>query len=511
VSRANRFVGGVTLAYLSHALVTVVGLWLTPFFLHRVGQQDYGLWLVAAQMIGYLGLLDLGVVALVPRETAYAARRARDENAGDFLPTFVAHTVRLVLWQVPLVALVGAGIWFGIANSWEALRWPFGIVIATYLVTFPMRIPYAVLQGLQDLSFVGRAYIASWAVSTVLTVVLVVEGLGLYALAIGWAASQLILLSVCLHRLWRRFGYVLPHSVPALPLGAARTRIVQGLWVSVGQIGWVLLYATDLLIIGKFLGPAAVVPFALTCKLAAVLNNQPQMIMQVAVPALSELSIAANRKRFSDITIALSLILLMTSGGIACVVLLVNRAFVGWWVGPSQFLGTGLTVLLVLTMLLRHLNVAAAYAIYCLGYERQRSVTTVVEGLVTAASAAVLVQWVGPSGALLGGIAGVCIVSLPANALVLAREAGSALSDLARPLWPWFWRFASLAVAAALASPYVTSTGVGVFVAVSLFGLLYGAVMLPVALRPPLESYVRPRLESAWARILRVPQPEGGT
>jgi hypothetical protein len=54
----------------------VVGLWLTPFMLTHIGQRDYGLWLVGAQILAYLMMLDFGIVALLPRETAYAMGRA---------------------------------------------------------------------------------------------------------------------------------------------------------------------------------------------------------------------------------------------------------------------------------------------------------------------------------------------------------------------------------------------------------------------------------------------------
>ncbi len=78
VTRTHRFLGGLSLGYFYLGLVTVVGLWLTPFLLGRIGTHDYGLWLITSQILGYLMLLDLGVVALVPRETAYATGRALD-------------------------------------------------------------------------------------------------------------------------------------------------------------------------------------------------------------------------------------------------------------------------------------------------------------------------------------------------------------------------------------------------------------------------------------------------
>ena len=70
--RLGRFVSGLGLGYLHTLVVLAVGLWLTPFLLRQLGTHDYGLWLLASQVLVYLALMDLGVVALVPREVAFA-------------------------------------------------------------------------------------------------------------------------------------------------------------------------------------------------------------------------------------------------------------------------------------------------------------------------------------------------------------------------------------------------------------------------------------------------------
>ena len=75
MSRTNRFLGGLGFGYLQQVAVLVTGLWLTPFLLNRLGQHDLGVWLMITQVIAYLGLLDLGVIGLLPRETASAVGR----------------------------------------------------------------------------------------------------------------------------------------------------------------------------------------------------------------------------------------------------------------------------------------------------------------------------------------------------------------------------------------------------------------------------------------------------
>ena len=75
-------------------LTLVVGLWLTPFLLGRIGTHEYGLWLITTQILGYLMLLDLGVVALAPRETAYATGRRISGEANDVPATFADAVAR---------------------------------------------------------------------------------------------------------------------------------------------------------------------------------------------------------------------------------------------------------------------------------------------------------------------------------------------------------------------------------------------------------------------------------
>ena len=104
-SRLRRFVGGLGLGYVHTIVTVVVGLWLTPYLLRHLGSHDYGLWLLGAQVLVYLALMDLGIVQLVPRDVAIAAGRANGDHAE--LQAIIGQTARLVLWQVPPVALIG--------------------------------------------------------------------------------------------------------------------------------------------------------------------------------------------------------------------------------------------------------------------------------------------------------------------------------------------------------------------------------------------------------------------
>lgn len=503
MGRARKILSGVGFGYVNQLLTMLAGLWLTPFLLGRVGQADYGLWLVGTQVLTYLTLMDLGVVALLPRAAAYATGRAGGADRADELPEVIGRTIRLTLWQMPLVAGAAVVLWLSLPQDWEPLRWPLGLVMLSFVVTFPLRIFQAALQGLQDLAFIGKTSLAAWAAGFVLTVCTAYAGWGLYSLAAAWVATQVISAGVCGLRLVRRFPGALPRRLPKLPGRDARAQLGAAFWVSVAQVAQVLLNGTDILILGRVLGPLAVVPYVCTAKLVGVLSNQPQMLMQSAGPALSELKVSESRQRLFQVCTALTQAMLLASGAVACVVLSVNQAFVGWWVGEEQYGGGALSVLFVAAMMLRHWNTTAVYSIFCFGYERHISVTTLLDGAVTVCAMFILVPLCGPAGAPLGTILGVALVSLPRNLSALARENGVSLPALLRPLLPWLWRFSLLAVGAWLSAQVISPRGFAAMaVAAALTGSAYLLVMLPLALRGPLGLYAGPRLLALRARIL---------
>jgi O-antigen/teichoic acid export membrane protein len=502
-SRLRRFVGGLGLGYV-HTIVTVaVGLWLTPYLLRHLGSHDYGLWLLGAQVLVYLALMDLGIVQLVPRDVAIAAGRATPDSSE--LQAIVGQTARLVLWQVPPVAFIGLLVVVFLPAEWAPLRWPLAIVIVAFVLTFPLRMFNAVLQGLQDLAFLGSVQLAAWAAGVTVTIAGLAGGLGLYSLSAGWVTTQLVSAIVGWRRLVTAYGHVLPRRLPALTMAAARQQLATGGWISVNQVAQVLLGGTDLVVVGKLLGPEAVVPYACTGKLLTMLANQPQMFMQMALPALSELRTAASREHLFDVARSMAQVMLLLSGAIVTVVLAVNAPFVVWWVGDSRFAGMGLTALLLLGMLLRHMNSTLVYTLFCFGHERRLAVTSVADGLVGLALMVILVPRLGLYGAVLGSLTSLVLVSLPANLRALAREEGGSPVTFLEPLTPWLLRFVPMIAAVAALTFAWRPVGLWHFAPLALgVSVVYAIVMVPVMATPPLGPMLRARLVPWLSRMPRL-------
>lgn len=489
MSRTKRIIGGASIGYVHQAAIVALGLWLTPFVLHHVGQHEYGLWLVAGQLMGYLTLLDLGVLAILPREVAFASG---DVNAAgtptDRVFRLVAQVRAIVRWQLPALAVACAAVWWWLPAEWATLRWPLIPVFVAFVVLYPLRVESAALQGIQDHAFLAKAQMAGWALGSLTTVVLVLTNFGLYALAFGWIVGLATPAAAGWWRARRLWAALEAPGQTPPPNGYFK----RSIWVSIGQVSQVLLGGSDVLILGAILGPAAVVAYACTGKLVTVLANHPQLLMHAAQPALTELRASESKERIRTVATALTQAMLIMSGGLVVAILSVNHYFVVRWVGAEQYGGWGLSLAFTAMMLLRHWNVATIYTLFCFGYERQLSLTGLADGIVTIAFTALGVwQW-GAIGAPIGSIAGVVLVSLPLNMRSVAHEMGLSVGGFLGSVSTLLLRIVGLAAAAALtASSRLEQSFGGVVLLLVLAGTVFAVLIGPLALNGPVAPYLR--------------------
>lgn len=505
MSRTNRFLSGVGLGLAAQITMTMVGLVITPILIHRLGDHDYGLWLVATQILAYLLLADLGVVALLPRETAYVTGRTGGVGFHGELRALLERTLRLVLWQLLLVAPAAFAIWWFLPAAWAELRPALALVLLTFVVTFPLRIFPEVMNGLQEFARMTSLGLVAWALGTATSLALVLTGHGLYSIASGWVVTTLVLHLAAGWWVWVRYREAFPQAIPRLSGAQVRDAFARGGWISVAAVSHIFLAGSDMLVLGRLLGPAAIVPYAVTGKLSGVLANQPAVFMQAALPALAEMRAAQDRERLARVLEALTLGMLIMSGLVAVVVAAVNAGFVAWWVDPLKYAGASLTVLLVTAMVLRHWNFALNAAMISFGHEKRGSLTGLADGVFTLTVMAVLVKLgVGVRAAPIAMIAGAAIVSLPNNLSRIARDVGTTAPRLLSRAMPALWRVAAIVALAAVVGDRwrpaaFWSLGVATIGAAATFAI----VAAPLLFREPLATYVRPRLA-------RLPRPFAG-
>ena len=101
-------------------------------------------------------LLDFGVLALLPRETAYATGEALLRTVASRVPVVIGHAIRVLFFQTPVMILAALCLWFWMPAQWMAHRDPIGMLALAFALTFPTHVFRAVLEGLQDMKYLGQ-------------------------------------------------------------------------------------------------------------------------------------------------------------------------------------------------------------------------------------------------------------------------------------------------------------------------------------------------------------------
>jgi O-antigen/teichoic acid export membrane protein len=456
MNRTNRFITGVALNYGYQAVVMVVGLWLTPFLLHHLGQRNYGIWLVGLQALSYIALLDIGVVGLLPREVAYVSGRIHSGADLQEMRTLLEENAMVILCQTPIVFLIMGVAWYILRAHTAGLASVLLIIMLTYGIQFPIRLFYAALEGLQDFGYIGYLQMAGWSLGVIVNVALVLKGFGLYGLALGWAATQATISLGSVWRMYTRHSHMCPRRVRWLGIPRLVKYLKSGFWVSMSQITQMLVKSSDVVMLASLRGPAAVVPYSCSSKLQSVLANQPQVILQAAQPGLTQLRATGDRKHTGTVIGTLAQAMLTVSGGVAIIILAVNKGFVQKWVGPDQYLGFWFTLAITIGMLLRHWNGTTIYSLFCFEKERFISIIGLIESLSFVAFSYVLVRLMGTIGIPIASIASLSVASLPWTLRALRRVTRNTLREQLAPLREWFVPFLGAAALAGLAVRFYT-------------------------------------------------------
>ena len=140
--KANQLKSGILLSYLSRIIQIVVGILYTPIMIRLLGQSEYGLYNIAASVISYLGVLNLGFGSAYMRfYTRYRETEGQEKVAnlnGMFLEIFILLGILAVLSGVVIAFNVELIFGNGLSISEiEIARVLVLILVVNLAVSFP--------------------------------------------------------------------------------------------------------------------------------------------------------------------------------------------------------------------------------------------------------------------------------------------------------------------------------------------------------------------------------------
>src|SRR5262245_23733811 len=342
-------------AYVQYVLAIVTGIFLVPLTLHTLGARAWGLWLASSEVLAYAGMVDLGILGVMPWMLAAAVGRGDREEQKALVSQglWLGFGVGVVYALAAFIAwhVLSPKMFLSEADRALVAR-PLAILVSVTALCYPLAIYKSVIVATQDAFFNGVLAIVQGVLTALLTAVLLLKGYGLYALL--WAALipavAVNLVSVI------RAATIAPDlvfSIAPPKFRDQRVLLVNGFGSWLGTLGWQLLAASNGIVI-MYLGHPEWVPiYSCTAKVAAMVMPLTWVLPDSAHVGLAQLSgERQSAGRVRHVVLMMQRLHLIIAGGMACGLLAFNPSFVTRWVGAPLFGGVTLNAVLAVGVVL---------------------------------------------------------------------------------------------------------------------------------------------------------------
>lgn len=373
----------------------LVGVFLSPFILHRLGDAAFGIWVLIFSLTGYYGIFDFGIRSSIIRYVSkYTATRDIEEVSG-LLNTamFTYACVGAFSLLITAVGCIYVDRIFHIPPAFHSTaRWLLFIVGASVALGFPFGVFGGMLEGLQQF------YVLNWTniiFSSLLRVVLIVfylhRGYGLLTVALITVGlpivGSVVRAVIALRQLPIKFS---PRSISR---DSFRRMANYSAVTFMILISWRLRFKTDAVVIGTFLSSAAITYFYAGSRLVDYAGDVVSSLAQIFVPMSSQSDAAGNMERLRKIFIAGNRACAFVIFPITVIFIILGKSIIEAWVG-KKYVEQGYPVLLTLIIpyTLMLIQGASSRILFGMSKHGKLAVVTMVEGISNLGLSVLLVR-----------------------------------------------------------------------------------------------------------------------
>jgi len=375
----------------------------TPWFLHQLGTEQYGYWMLLAATVSFGGVLNFGTGAATIK--AVSATVGSNGGIGGTEPVVRASLAIAILGGSALGLLVFAVFWlfgrqlFGEMDSIELIKLT-GIAAALLIGLEQIdNVFSSALKGAENFGPAARIEMISRTFQVVCSAI--VLGVWPNLEALYWT-----LLVVAILRLIAKivvFRPIFEHPKLTPSLHGVQEVLHFAKWGWLQGVGSVLFGVADRFLVGSLLGAASLSYYSIASQLAMQIHAASAAGLSVIFPKIS-------RKLESKESFSLWRVMKLTmignlvfSSALALLLLLFGPEILLLWVG-AEVAGPTAVVLpwLVIAYWLLALNVVPYYVLLGLGRVRFVGITVVAAGAISIVATYVAINQFGLVGTPLG-------------------------------------------------------------------------------------------------------------
>lgn len=310
---------------------------MTPILIKNLGNYDYGIWEMVGAIVGYMGMLDLGIRPAISR---FAARFiALNDEASQQKLFATAWFFLLVVGALIFCLLCIWGIFFSASMSpigepeqrYTLLLLLIGIQL---LISFPAYTAESFMEAYQEYYLKNNITIINSIIGFFVIYIYIKPENALVLLAlvntIGVSAKYLFLVWYVKYK--RRFLAIkinyFSYSELKVLLSFSVKTLIQGISSRIEN-------ATDSLVIGLVLGPATVPFYSIPANLMNHIRGISITLTHVFMPYLSGLSALNDKQKIQSVYLSTSKLMVSMSIVMLIGASMLGQPFIQLWVGDE--------------------------------------------------------------------------------------------------------------------------------------------------------------------------------
>lgn len=335
----NQLKAGAALNYVSICLNMVVGLIYTPYMLRMLGQSEYGLYSLAASIIAYLTVLDLGFGNAIVRYTAKFRAEGKQKEQEEMFGMFF-----LLYIGIGVIAMIAGGfLSLNVENLFsrsmtgtevERTRIMLWLMTFNLAFTFPMSIWGSIMTAYERFVFQRLVSIVRSVLNPVVMVLLLVVGHKAVAMVVVITIFNVLTLLInwwyCKNRLSIKIRFA------KFKWGFLKEVSIYSFWIFLNAIMDRIYWSTGQFVLGIYKGSVAIAVYAVAIQLEGMYMMFSTAIASVFLPKVTSMvTKGAKNEEISNLFIKTGRLQYIIMAYILSAFIVFGRQFIGLWAGAG--------------------------------------------------------------------------------------------------------------------------------------------------------------------------------
>jgi O-antigen/teichoic acid export membrane protein len=403
VNRTKNYFAGLITGYFATFANIIVGLLLTPFTLRFLDREQYAIFTLAADVLMWLGLMDLGITAGLNVQTAHLTGKPNSERLNSLASTafYSQLVISIIMLLVGIVLVLGFPRFFPIRSD---LRSQAMVIVVLMVIGSAISMSIQTYSGIliayQQLYVDNLIRLFLIVIRTTLTVILLIRGCGMVSLAIANLIAIVITSGLSVFRTYRMLPD-LKIQRKYFSFNSLKQTGSLGIWFSIGTVAGILITSVDRIVTAKMISIEFVTSLSLTGRLYALMGGMLQQVTNTARPMLGQM--LGQNKKSNALIIYRQLFALSTGSAVVLAAGLwsVNSSFIYWWVGAKNYGGMWLDFALAINMVV-HVWILPNRALLSSALiVRPQAIVRIIEGSVNLILSILLAKLIGIFGIII--------------------------------------------------------------------------------------------------------------